>query len=82
MKQSRNAILKAIEWATFRLLYIAGNSQQSDEQAGGQTHRNVEVIRYKRLGAEPVLLNLKIVILYATAQWWFVEGIVMSGQKG
>ncbi len=58
MKQFGNATSNAIDWAAPRLLCIAGDFKKFDEHAVRQINRNIELIRYKRFGADLVLLDL------------------------
>jgi len=47
-----------IEWATPRLLCIAGNFTRYDEHAVQQINRNIELLRYKKFGDELLFLEL------------------------
>lgn len=47
-----------IEWSAPRLLCIAGDFTRYDEHAVQQMNRNIELIRYRRFGAELLLLEL------------------------
>lgn len=48
----------AIEWATPRLLCIAGDFTKYDEHAVAQINRNIELIRYRRYGDALILFEL------------------------
>lgn len=48
----------AIDWSAPRLLCIAGGFTKYDEYAVQQINRNIELIRYRRFGAELLMLEL------------------------
>lgn len=48
----------SIEWASPRLLCIAGNFTKYDGHAVQQINRNIELLRYQRFGEELLLLEL------------------------
>lgn len=47
-----------IEWASPRLICIAGDFTKYDEHAIKQMNRNIELIRYRRYGSDLLLLEL------------------------
>ncbi|MFN3189116.1 MAG: DUF5655 domain-containing protein [Aureliella sp.] len=47
-----------IEWSAPRLVCIAGDFTKYDQHAVQQINRNIELIKYKRYGAELLLLDL------------------------
>jgi len=47
-----------IEWATPRLICIAGDFTRYDEHAVQQINRNIELVRYRKYGDDLVLLEL------------------------
>ncbi|HEX9989973.1 MAG TPA: DUF5655 domain-containing protein [Chloroflexia bacterium] len=51
-------VAKSIEWSSPRLLCIAGDFTKYDEHAIQQINRNIELIRYRRYGADFLLLEL------------------------
>ena len=48
----------AIDWTAPRLLCIAGGFTRYDEHAVQQMNRNIELIRYRRFGANLLMLEL------------------------
>ena len=56
-----------IEWGSPRLLCIAGDFTKFDEHAVQQIDRNIELLRYRRHGADLLLLELVNVSSAATA---------------
>jgi hypothetical protein len=58
LKKLGQADAEAIEWASPRLLCIAGDFTKYDEHAVQQIGRNIELIRYKRYGEDLLLLEL------------------------
>ena len=48
----------AIDWSAPRLLCIAGGFTKYDEYAVQQINRNIELIRYRRFGADLLMLEL------------------------
>ena len=48
----------AIEWSAPRLICIAGDFTRYDEHAVKQISRNIELIRYRKFGADLILLDL------------------------
>jgi len=58
MKQVGEEEADRIEWASPRLLCIAGNFTKYDEHAVQQMHRNIELLRYRRYGDDLLLLEL------------------------
>jgi predicted transport protein len=49
---------QAVEWASPRLLCIAGDFTRYDEHAVKQMNRSIELIRYRRYGDDLLLLDL------------------------
>lgn len=49
---------EAVDWSAPRLICIAGDFNKYDEHAVKQIQRNIELIRYRRYGADLVMLDL------------------------
>jgi predicted transport protein len=58
MEKISKEVADEIEWAGPRLICIAGDFTRYDEHAVQQINRNIELIRYRRYGADLVLLDL------------------------
>ncbi|MEM9597025.1 MAG: DUF5655 domain-containing protein [Acidobacteriota bacterium] len=58
MKQLGPEVAELIEWASCRLLCIAGDFTRYDEHAVEQINRNIELIRYRRFGNDLLLFEL------------------------
>ena len=56
-KYGRNEADK-IDWTGTRLICIAADFTRYDEHAVQQINRNIELIRYRRFGADLLLLEL------------------------
>lgn len=54
----KDADADAIEWSSPRLLCIASDFTRYDEHAVQQINRNIELIRYRKYGAELLLFDL------------------------
>lgn len=52
------AMAEGIEWSSPRLLCIAGDFTKYDAHAVQQINRNIELLRYRRYGADLLLLEL------------------------
>ncbi len=67
---------EAVDWSAPRLICIAGDFNRYDDHAVKQIQRNIELIRYRRFGADLLMLDL----LAATS----VKGVpaVASGAPG
>src|SRR4051812_49060112 len=48
----------AVDWSAPRLICIAGDFNKYDDHAVKQMQRNIELIRYRRFGAELLMLDL------------------------
>lgn len=57
MRQLGNAAADAIDWSAPRLVCIAGDFTKFDAHAVQQIGREIELIRYRRFGAELLLLE-------------------------
>jgi predicted transport protein len=51
---------EAVDWSAPRLLCIAGDFKRYDEHAVRQIQRNIELIRYRRFGADLLMLDLLV----------------------
>jgi predicted transport protein len=49
---------EAVDWSAPRLICIAGDFNKYDEHAVKQMQRNIELIRYRRFGADLLMLDL------------------------
>lgn len=49
---------EAVDWSAPRLICIAGDFNKYDDHAVKQMQRNIELIRYRRFGADLLLLDL------------------------
>src|SRR5688572_27588879 len=49
---------EAIDWSAPRLICIAGDFNRYDDHAVKQIQRNIELIRYRRFGADLLMLDL------------------------
>ncbi len=49
---------EAVDWSAPRLICVAGDFNRYDDHAVKQIQRNIELIRYRRFGAELLLLDL------------------------
>ena len=49
---------EAVDWSAPRLICIAGGFNRYDDHAVKQMQRNIELIRYRRFGADLVMLDL------------------------
>lgn len=49
---------KAVDWASPRLICIAGNFTKYDAHAVNQMNRNIELVRYRQFGEELLLFEL------------------------
>ena len=49
---------EAVDWSAPRLICIAGDFNRYDDHAVKQIQRNIELIRYRRFGAELLMLDL------------------------
>ncbi|MFC1526229.1 DUF5655 domain-containing protein [Candidatus Latescibacterota bacterium] len=58
MDRLGKGVAEAIDWSAPRLLCIAGSFTKYDDYAVQQMGRNIELIRYKRFGADLLLLEL------------------------
>lgn len=58
LKQLGKGLSEKIEWASPRLLCIAGDFTRYDGHAVQQINRNIELIRYARFGGDLLLLEL------------------------
>ena len=58
MKQVGKQFADGIDWTGPRLLCIAGDFTKYDEHAVQQISRNIELIRYRRFGADLLVLEL------------------------
>ncbi len=50
----------AVDWSAPRLICVAGDFNRYDDHAVKQIQRNIELIRYRRFGAEPLMLDLAV----------------------
>jgi predicted transport protein len=57
MKKLNNPSIE-IDWSSPRLLCIAGDFTRYDIYAVNQIARNIELLRYRRFGSDPLLLEL------------------------
>jgi hypothetical protein len=48
----------SVDWSAPRLICIAGDFNRYDDHAVKQIQRNIELIRYRRFGAELLMLDL------------------------
>ena len=62
------AAAKNIEWASPRLLCIAGDFTRYDEHAVQQINRNIELIRYRQFGDELLLFEMVNAVAATTAE--------------
>jgi predicted transport protein len=51
---------ESVDWSAPRLICIAGDFNKYDDHAVRQIQRNIELIRYRRFGAELVMLDLVV----------------------
>jgi predicted transport protein len=52
---------EAVDWSAPRLICIAGDFGRYDDHAVRQIQRNIELIRYRRFGADLLMLDLVVV---------------------
>lgn len=58
MKTLGQGQAEAVDWSAPRLICIAGDFNRYDDHAVKQIQRNIELIRYRRFGAELLMLDL------------------------
>jgi predicted transport protein len=58
LEQYGKAVADSVEWSSPRLLCVAGDFTRYDVHAVKQINRNVELVRYRRFGADLLLLEL------------------------
>jgi predicted transport protein len=58
MKRFGQPVAGTVEWASPRLVCIAGDFTKYDEHAVSQINRNIELMRYRRYGTDLLLLEL------------------------
>lgn len=60
MEKLGKAAADAVDWSAPRLICIAGDFNRYDDHAVKQIQRNIELIRYRRFGAELLMLDLVV----------------------
>src|SRR5690606_19559243 len=58
MEKLGKAAADGADWSAPRLICIAGDFNRYDDYAVKQMQRNIELIRYRRFGPEPLMLDL------------------------
>lgn len=74
MEKLGKAAADGVDWSAPRLICIAGDFNRYDNHAVNQMQRNIELIRYRRFGAELLMLDL----VTATS----TKGAVIDGKGG
>lgn len=50
----------AVDWSAPRLICVVGDFSRYDDHAVKQISRNIELIRYRRIGPELLMLDLGV----------------------
>jgi hypothetical protein len=58
LKKLGQYVAEEVDWSSPRLLCIAGDFTQYDEHAVKQINRNIELLRYRRFGADLLMIEL------------------------